>query len=296
MAQTTISDTFDNANIFARPGAGKSELMKYIDSLEPAERAAFFFGRFAQIDDYRLVSAMFTTDEALEADGQERVFSIKETATQGGFKTPRIWQTLNAYIANEYAKYLQLNPNLHNDSTVMAESARGGGATDSMPLPHGYYQLLQQLPREFLDKAVIIYVDVSKEQSEAKNNARYDPAAPFSIDNHRVPQDVMDEYAVEDLTWMMEQAAEKGREGFVEGPGGLWIPTAKFDNRTEDLTTWIREEGCVGTKNAKGKRMYDALRDVFIPLFERYRQVQMERMEERHRQQTDLDAVGPSSF
>ncbi len=136
------------------------------------------------------------------------------------------------------------HPDTLEGKTILFEFARGGADASPMPLvePYGYRYSLSRLAPEILDKAAILYIWVTPEDSRRKNEERTDPDDPGSILNHGVPKAVMyGDYGCDDMNWLLENS---GREDTVrvERDGRSWhLPVGRFDNR-EDLTTFIRDD------------------------------------------------------
>ena len=63
-------------------------------------------------------------------------------------------------------------------ATLIVEFARGGADGSSMPIPYGYEYNLKLLSPKILEKAVILYVWVTPEDSRRKNQEREDPTIP----------------------------------------------------------------------------------------------------------------------
>ena len=141
--------------------------------------------------------------------------------------------------------------------TVFIEAARGGPNGSAFPLtpPHGYQFALQNLSNDILDKARILYVWVTPEDSRRKNIERGKPGEQGSILHHSVPMEVMlGQYGCDDMDYLMETSDKKHtvqveRVEEVSNPNEapryenrVWhVPVAKFDNR-QDLTSFIRNE------------------------------------------------------
>ena len=88
-----------------------------------------------------------------------------------------------------------------------------------MPIepPHGYPYSLGQLSPEILDRASILYVWVTPEESRRRNNERARPGrdGDASILHHGVPEAVMlGDYGTDDLPWLMPPIVghRQGRE------------------------------------------------------------------------------------
>jgi hypothetical protein len=136
------------------------------------------------------------------------------------------------------------HPETLEGKTVVIEFARGGADQSPMPLPapYGYRYSLAQLAPEILDKAAILYIWVTPEESRRKNEERNDPNDPGSILHHGVPKAVMyGDYGCDDMQWLLDTSG-KANAVKVEHDGRTWLlPVGRFDNR-KDLTTFIRDD------------------------------------------------------
>lgn len=143
-------------------------------------------------------------------------------------------------LAEKHANY----PDSLAGKTLVIEFARGGPDKSAMPLPPplGYRYSLAQLPASILEKAVILYVWVTPEESRRKNTARTDPNDPGSILHHGVPMEVMlNDYGCDDMDWL-EKASKAPGTVTVEAHGRTFVlPMARFDNRV-DKTSFLRED------------------------------------------------------
>lgn len=129
--------------------------------------------------------------------------------------------------------------------TIVIEFARGGpdGAVIPLSAPHGYAYSLEQLSEQVRDRASILYVWVTPEESRRRNEERARPGrtGDASILHHGVPEAVMlGDYGSDDMPWLIEQGGGGGVR--VGGRGSeVRIPVAVFDNRT-DHTSFLRED------------------------------------------------------
>jgi len=154
--------------------------------------------------------------------------------------------SLSDALEKEAAKLLKDKndeiPDSLEGKTVVMECARGGKDKASMPLkaPYGYLYSLAQLSSAILERASILYVWVTPEESRRKNTERTDPNDPGSILNHGVPMAVMlGDYGCDDMDWLIQNS---GRPDTVkiEKQGKTWyLPVGRFDNR-KDKTTFVR--------------------------------------------------------
>lgn len=169
---------------------------------------------------------------------------------------PRRMAALDAAVREAVAKAIesearaQLNekvagyPETLEGKTLVVEFARGGPDGSTMPLeaPHGYRYSLSLLSEKLLEKAKILYIWVTPEESRRKNDARTDPDDPGSILHHGVPLSVMlGEYGCDDMTWLEDNSDKPGTVAITKGDKTFHLPIARFDNRT-DRTTFVRED------------------------------------------------------
>jgi len=128
--------------------------------------------------------------------------------------------------------------------TIVMEAARGGPDGSTMPLaaPFGYRYSLGELAPEILERAVILYVWVTPEESRRKNAARTDPNDPGSILHHGVPIDVMlNDYGCDDMGWLEQNSEIPGTITVARGGKKYHLPIGRFDNRV-DKTSFLRDD------------------------------------------------------
>jgi hypothetical protein len=178
-------------------------------------------------------------------------------------------------IEAEAAKILKEKQDAYSDSlegkTVIMEFARGGAEGSSMPLesPFGYQYSLGQLDDEIIQKAAILYIWVTPEESRRKNEERADPNNPGSILHHGVPIEVMlKDYGCDDIDYLMQQSTNPNTIKIETRGKTFNIPIARFDNRV-DKTTFIRKD-----KNAwlpeEIQAVHDGLKEAFTILIKNY--------------------------
>jgi len=135
-------------------------------------------------------------------------------------------------------------PDSLDGKTVVIEFARGGpdGSPLPLPAPYGYRHSLAMLSPAILEKAAILYIWVTPEESRRKNRARANPDDPGSILHHGVPDAVMyGDYGCDDIAWLLEHS-DRPEAVRIEAHGRAWhLPLGRFDNRV-DKTSFVREE------------------------------------------------------
>lgn len=160
----------------------------------------------------------------------------------------------------------QMPENLEG-ATLIIEFARGGADGKVPPLDYGYEYNLKLLSPSILEKASILYVWVTPEDSRRKNKEREDPNDPGSILAHCVPDDVMyKEYGTDDMEYLIQKSDRPGYIKVERPEKTYYVPIERFDNR-EDRTTFVRSEKWDPEAE---KTLYDALSTAFIELWKKY--------------------------
>lgn len=170
----------------ARPAAGKSEIIQFLNALLAAERRArYHLGGLRVFDDFPMLWAWFEEDDLLEkALGRPRL----HTTPDGYFTDVDLWHVLIHRLSLEYDKWRR-EP--HAGSTAVIEFSRGA--------EHGGYRsALSHLSDTILSQAACCYVKVSYEESLRKNRRRFDPSHPDSILQHSLSDEKMDRLYRED--------------------------------------------------------------------------------------------------
>ncbi len=145
-----------------------------------------------------------------------------------------------ALLDEKHAAY----PDTLSGRTLVIEFARGGPQGSSLPLaaPYGYGYSLAQLSPAILERASILYVWVTPEESRRKNEARTDPNDPGSILHHGVPIEVMlNDYGTDDMTWLEEHSDRPGTVAVAAHGRTFHVPVGRFDNRV-DKTSFLRND------------------------------------------------------
>lgn len=229
----TSKDIFSTLLLIARPAAGKSEIIAFLNKLSDQTREErFHIGKIVEIDDFPMLWTWFEEDYLLEQMGKPKL----HTDEDGYFKETYLWDLLVERISLEYQKLIKEQPDIHEETTVIVEFARGE--------EHGgFRRAFQHLSPEILDYLAVIYVDVSWEESLRKNRKRFNPDKPGSILEHSLPDDKMHKLYRENDWGKLERIA-----GIYLNIQGQKIPFAVFDNEN-DYTT--KEDNILGRELEK---------------------------------------------
>ncbi len=171
-------DTFDALILIGRPASGKSEITDFLTHTSPhARRHKFHIADLDILDDFPMLWTWFEEDHILsERLGQPRL----HTDADGYFKYPYLWHLLIERISLDYHKRLRDDPLYHAHTTTLVEFARGS--------EHGgYAEAFPHLADDLLQRAAVMYVRVSLEESSRKNRRRFNPERPDSILEHSLP-------------------------------------------------------------------------------------------------------------
>lgn len=178
---------FEHLIIIGRPACGKSELIDYLKSVSVSERVEkFHIGKFEEIDDFPWLWEKFKDDDIWEKLGCPRLYSKNYMPgnphmTPGG--TPLFdfcMEKFNVEIANKYLS----KPDFYKDNTLFIEFSRGATKT--------YTESFALLSQEILEKAVILFIDVTKDESWRRNVERYEEKKKHSILSHSLPKETYD--------------------------------------------------------------------------------------------------------
>jgi len=214
--------TFEALIMIGRPASGKSEITDYLLHLPADERLrSYHIGDLDVIDDFPMLWTWFEEDAILsEILGQPRLHSDENNY----FKHQYLWNLLIERIGMEYHKRLHDDSHYHDYTTTLVEFSRGN--------EHGGYRdAFGHLPDDLLDRAGVIYVNVSFEESLRKNRRRFNPERPYSILEHGLPDEKM-ERLYREVDWEDFRA---GDPHFLP-VRGMHIPYVVFENE-DDVTT-----------------------------------------------------------
>ncbi|UCF78834.1 MAG: hypothetical protein JSW03_00725 [Candidatus Eiseniibacteriota bacterium] len=212
-----MQDTFEVIVLIGRPAAGKSEVIDYLKKLDVETRKKRLgIGAFEEIDDFPFVWETFEIDDILSKHGKERAFTTPDYY----FKDHFVWNLFIERINLEFAKKLARDPDYLKKTTAIVEFARGG--------ENAFKEAFDLLSDEILERAGIVYIKVSYEESCRKNRRRFDPKQADSILYHSLPDDKMEFYYREN-DW---DKLAKGDDGHISIKGHS-VPFSIFHNEPE---------------------------------------------------------------
>ncbi len=207
--------------LLARPAAGKSEVIHFLEGVPLEERIArFHIGKLYEIDDFPMLWTWFEEDELLEKMGYPRL----HTDADGYFLGNHLWDLLIERMGLEYQKILRDHAGGQEAYTTLIEFSRG--------TEHGgYAQAFKHLSPQIVPRASILYLDVSWEESLRKNRRRFNPDRPDSILEHGLPDDKL-AHLYKEIDW----ETVKGSDPDYLTIQGQKVPYVVMDN-SDDVTT-----------------------------------------------------------
>jgi len=215
-----MNEIFEVLFLLARPAAGKSEIIHYLQNLDENERRSrFHIGKLHVIDDFPMLWTWFEEDDLLKKMGYPRI----HTDDEGNFLQQYLWDLLIERMGLEYTKFCR-DLIKKEDHTVIFEFSRGK--------EHGGYKnAFNHISEIVLKKAAIIYVNVSWEESLRKNRKRFNPEKPDSILEHSLPDEKLARlYFESDWNEIASQFSNKIRIGQA------YVPYSIFENE-DDITS-----------------------------------------------------------
>jgi len=168
-----------------------------------------------------------------------------------------------AMLEEKHANY----PDILEGKTIVIEFARGGPDGASIPLkaPFGYRYSLSRLSAQILQRASILYVWVTPEESRRKNDERARPDEQGSILHHGVPIEVMlKDYGCDDIEDLISCSGQVDRVLVEAGDERFTLPISRFDNRV-DKTSFVRKEQR-SWEPTERKALHDGLAAALLPL------------------------------
>jgi len=200
-----------------RPASGKSEIIDFLKKCDPITRLEkFHIADLDELDDFLYVWETFELDDLMTQLGKERVWSDEKY----WFKDPYIWDLYMKRLALDYRQKIARDPAYHDRMTTLVEFARGG--------EDAIRHALSFLSGDMLDKAVLMYIRVSYEESVRKNRRRARKGEEDSVLYHSLPDEKMELY-YRTNDWDQIEAADANFIAVREHR----LPYAAFENMPE---------------------------------------------------------------
>jgi len=216
--------TFDHLLLLGRPASGKSEFIDFMKKIPDADRAKIFhISKFEEVDDFVWIWEKFMEDDLWEKAGCPRLYSKNYMPGNPGMEPEGL--RLLKFCMHKFndvikEKYLS-RPEFYNDHTLFIEFARGN--------QHTFKEALGSLKPEILNRAAILFIYVTREESWRRNVARYQENLKHSILAHMVPKETFDHFYT-DHDWLSMTHNESN--GYIM-VNGLKIPFVTMNNEPE---------------------------------------------------------------
>ncbi|PLX31239.1 MAG: hypothetical protein C0600_06145 [Ignavibacteria bacterium] len=181
----------------------------------------FGIGEFEEIDDFPMLWTWFEEDALLQKImGKPRM----HTDDDGYFLFQYQWDLLIERISLEYDKKLR-DTDYHDTRTAILEFSRG--------TEHGGYRsAFSHLNDAILEKALIVYINVTYEESLRKNRKRFNPDRPDSILEHGLPDEKL-EKLYHDVDWE-EVSADSPTHIEINGKQVPYVVFENMPSKTDD--------------------------------------------------------------
>ncbi len=221
-----VNNHFPVLILIGRPASGKSEIVEFLKQTPKPERERRF--RVASLDildDFPILWSWFEEDDILSKRlGQPRL----HTDERYYFKHTYLWHVLIKRLGLEYEKRLVSGNHYHDRTTTIVEFSRGS--------EHGgYTEAFKHLPVHLLERASIVYVNVSFNESLRKNRLRFNPDDPGSILEHSLPDEKIEVLYRRD-DWTEFSSSD---QHYID-LGSVRVPYVVFENE-DDVTTGSRD-------------------------------------------------------
>ena len=239
----SLREAFGVLLLLGRPASGKSEFIDFMNGCSATERAqTFHIAPFDVVDDFPILWERFEEDDVWEQLGRPR-FHSKRCNGNYAVTDDGLWGFLIEKINRRVEQTFAL-PEQFDRRSLIVEFSRGG--------PTGYTDALAELSPSILERAAILYVSVSFEESWRRNIARYDEKLRNGILTHSVPREEMERtYGIDDWDSIAGET-----HGTIEVQG-IRVPYATMHNEPESTDPLVLR-----------RRYGDALR----PLYDLWRE------------------------
>ncbi len=230
-------DTFDHLFILGRPASGKSEFLDFMTKLPSDKRFdQFHIGEMTMMDDFVWLWEKFEEDDLWEKVVGKRLHS-KRAGEGYILDSANLFDFLMEKFNHEIGKKYLNDVDFYEENTLLIEFSRGGEKPYSPALDH--------LDPEIYERAAIIYIDVTGEESTRRNEARYQEKLKHSVLAHKCPDEDMKRFYHDD-DW--KKITEGRRDGLIT-LSGVKVPFVTMNNEPESKD-----------EKVLGKRYGDSLR------------------------------------
>ncbi len=214
-------NTFDHLFILGRPASGKSEFLDFMTKLSDEERARrFHIGKMQVLDDFVWLWEKFLEDDLWENVKGRRLHS-KRAGSGYILDSADLFDFLMEKIDAEVSRKFLPDPEFYRDHTLLIEFSRGG--------ERPYAPSLARLSRPLYERAAILYIDVSADESSRRNEARYREKLKHTVLAHKCPDEDMKRFYSEDDWPLLTHGEQSGHVKL----SGANVPFVTMNNEPE---------------------------------------------------------------
>lgn len=215
--------TFDHLILNGRPAGGKSELIDFLKKTPPERRAErFHISEFVEKDDFVWLWEKFVEDDLWEQLGQPRLYSRTVphgyVQAEGDKLLDMMCLKFGRIIERDYLA----QPEWYDGNTLIVEFSRG-------TVDGGYRRAYELLAKAVWERAAIIYIQVTFEESARRNEARYQEKLAHSILAHKLPDEALQRFSAEQDFL----ALADGRDSGYLDLHGVKVPFVVIHNEPE---------------------------------------------------------------
>lgn len=212
---------FENLFVLGRPASGKSEFLDFMSKLGDDDREErFHLGKMRVLDDFVWLWNKFVEDDIWEKLRGERLHS-KRSGNLYVLESSDLFDFLMERMNHEVTTRYLTDDSFYNNHTLLIEFARGGEKP--------YAGALERLAPEIYERAAILYVDVSGEESARRNEARYREKKKHTVLAHKCPDEDMERFYRRD-DW---KDITGGRAAGLIDIRGVSVPFVTMNNEPE---------------------------------------------------------------
>lgn len=216
-----MKNTFDHLYILGRPASGKSEFIDFMKKEQNSERAdRYHIGRFVELDDFVWLWDKFREDDIWEKVIGKRLFSSRYEG-QYNMEDAKLFDFLIEKLNREVLESYLPKDEFYIENTLFIEFSRGGECP--------YATALGGFDPEVLNRAAILYIEVTREESFRRNEARYQEKLKHTVLAHKCPEPNMKRFYSED-DWPGLTVGKAS--GYIE-IGGVGVPFVTMNNEPE---------------------------------------------------------------